>query len=102
MEGLSHAREELERLWDRARRTGDRALKQAVGHAALERGIAGIRDEYLASDKDAAMHFQKYTVARIRQDDWKSGTNRSLSAMAGYTSLAKPPELYGSPEIHAG
>lgn len=96
LEGIAEAHEELERYAERARRTGDRALARAVAHIAIERGIGDLRDAYLARDKDAAFHWQRYTDARLRQMDFEDTKARGLNLLSGRHALSQPPELWRS------
>ncbi len=91
-EGAAHAREELERLWERAVRTGDNALMTAVGHLATERGMEGLRRAWLATSQERTEAWGRYTEARTKLANWRDPQARMLGRLTGRWSLAKPPE----------
>jgi hypothetical protein len=90
-EGMEQAREELGRYAERARRTGDKALQTAVGHIAIERGIADLRDAYLSASKERTRNWELYNRARIKQDSFQK--LRLTIAAGGSFSLVMPAEL---------
>ncbi len=90
-EGLN-AREELERHWERAVRTGDRALMTAVGHIATEKGWEGQRDKWLATSEERTEAWQRYGEARTLLANWRDPQVRMLGRLTGRWSLTKPPE----------
>ncbi len=87
-----HAREELERQWERAVRTGDTALQTAVGHIVTERGMEPLRDKWLATSAERAEAWERYGEARKRLANWKDPQARMLGRLTGRWSLQKPPE----------
>jgi hypothetical protein len=87
-----HAREELQRQWERAVRTGDNALMTAVGHLATEKGWEGQRDKWLATSQERTEAWQRYGEARTKLANWKDPQARMLGRLTGKWSLAKPPE----------
>jgi hypothetical protein len=91
-EGVKHAREELERFWERAVRTGDKALSDAVGHIAVERGIEGLRDGWLATSQERTEAWGRYAEARTKLAHWQDPQVRMMGHLTGRWSLAKPPE----------
>ena len=62
-EGVRHAREELERLLERAERTGDPELAAAVYHVATERGERGVADSYLETRPKERQRWEEYVEA---------------------------------------
>jgi tetratricopeptide (TPR) repeat protein len=89
---FEEAREELERLWERAIRTGDRALETAIGQLAIERGEEKLRDAYLARSPEKARAWQRYGEARTKLDHFNDPQQRFFGNIAGGFSLRKPPE----------
>jgi len=87
-----HAREELERLWDRAVRTGDKALQTAVGHLAVERGMEGLRDKWLATSAERTEAWGRYAEARTKLANWQDPQARMWGNLTGRYALKKPPE----------
>jgi hypothetical protein len=91
-EGAIHAREELQRQWERAVRTGDTALQTAVGHIATERGMEPLRDQWLATSAERTEAWQRYGEARTKLASWRDPKERMMGTLTGRWSLAKPPE----------
>jgi len=91
-EGAAHAREELERLWERAVRTGDNALMTAVGHLATERGMEGLRRAWLATSQERTEAWGRYAEARTKLGDWQNPQARMWGNLTGRYTLKKPPE----------
>jgi hypothetical protein len=87
-----HAREELERQWERSVRTGDTALQTAIGHLATERGMEPLRDKWLATSAERTEAWQRYGEARTKLANWKDPQARLMGRLTGRWSLAKPPE----------
>lgn len=85
------AREELQRYADRARRTGDRALEIAVGHLSIERGVAELRDPFLAASRERQKAWEEYNHARKKQDSF--GKLRLSIATGTRSALVMPAEL---------
>jgi len=91
-EGLKNAREELERQWERAVRTGDNALMTAVGHIAVERGWEGLRDAWLATSQERTEAWGRYAEARTKLANWQDPQARMWGNLTGRYALKKPPE----------
>ena len=91
-EGVAYAREELERLWERALRTSDRALQVAVGHRATELGMAEIRDAWLATSKEKTNAWGRYVEARTKLAHFQNPQERAWAYMTRGWSLQKPEE----------
>ena len=91
-EGISYAREELERLAERAVRTGDTALAKAVFHVATERGEQSLRDRYLASHPEKQRAWEDYTAKRRKLADFQNPQERLWRNLTGSWALRKPPE----------
>ncbi len=60
---VRHAREELERLLERAERTGDPELAAAIYHVATERGERGVADSYLETRPKEKRRWAEYVEA---------------------------------------
>jgi hypothetical protein len=60
---LRHAREELERLLERAERTGDPELAAAVYHVATELGERSVADSYLEKRPKERQRWEEYVEA---------------------------------------
>jgi hypothetical protein len=91
-DGISHAREELERLYERAERTGDSALLKAVFHIATERGEHALRDRYLATHPEKHKAWTDYVSTRQRLAHCKDPGERLWGSLTGSWMLSKPPE----------
>ena len=91
-ERREESREEMERLWERAIRTGDKALETAIGQLAIERGDEKHRDAYLARSPEKTGAWQRYGEARTKLDHFKNPQERFWGSIAGGFSLRKPPE----------
>jgi len=87
-----NAREELQRQWERAERTGDLALMTAIGHLAVEKGWEGLRDKWLKTNEERAQAWGRYTEARTKLANWQDPQARLMGRLTGRWSLAKPPE----------
>jgi hypothetical protein len=92
-EGIEHARNEMERLWERAIRTGDRALETAIGQLAMERGEEKLRDAYLARSPEKTKAWQRYGEARTKLDNFKDPKEHLWGNLTQGWTLSKPPEL---------
>jgi hypothetical protein len=80
--------EELERLLQRAERTGDPELATAVYHVATERGSRKVADAYLESRPKERERWESYVEARTEAES----VDRVLAHAMGF-GLMKPPEL---------
>lgn len=87
-DGPAHAREELERILERAERTGDPELATAVYNVATERGVREVADAYLSARPQEKRRWEEYVEARQEAED----LNRVMDQAMGY-GLMKPPEL---------
>jgi predicted DNA-binding protein len=83
--------EELERILERAERTGDRQLAKAVYHEATERGVRHVADSYLATHSSERKQWEEYTAARVEAESVES-----LLFGANAYGPTKPPELDGT------
>jgi hypothetical protein len=92
MEGIQQAHEELERLWQRAVRTGDRELRHAVGQIAIERGMDNLRDVYLATSKEKSQAWGRFTEARKKQEHFNDPTERLHMNLMRPITFRKPEE----------
>ena len=92
-EGIEHARAEMERLWERAIRTGDKALETAIGQLAIERGQEEMRDRYLSRSKEKTEGWQRYVAARQQLDHFKDPKEHLWGNLTQGWTLSKPPEL---------
>jgi hypothetical protein len=92
MEGIQHAREELERIWQRAVRTGDRELQHAVGQLAIERGIDKLRDAYLQSSEEKSKFWGRFVQARKKQEHFNDPRERLHMTLTRPITLKKPEE----------
>jgi hypothetical protein len=84
--------EHLAALLERAERSGDPVLADAVYHVATERGLRGVADSYLASRPEQQKAWEKYTAARGEADDVGRQVGHALSF-----GLMRPPELDAYP-----
>lgn len=91
-EGFEYAREELERLWERAIRTGDRALETAIGQLAMERGDVQLRDAYLSRSKEKTGQWERYVQARQKLESFRDPRQRFYGSLTQGWALGKPPE----------
>lgn len=82
--------EELATLLERAERSGDRQLADAVYHVATERGVRKVADSYLSGRPEEAKRWEAYTTARIEAE---SDENLLFGARA--SGPARPAELDG-------
>ncbi len=62
-ESPEQAQEELERLLHQAERTGDKLLARAAFHRAVDLGVQGVVDTYLASRPQENRAWESYTAA---------------------------------------
>lgn len=92
-EGLASSREKLTEIYDRAARTGDKALQLAVYHLATERGIHSLRDRHLSTSSELSKAWTDYTAARKKLDHWNNSEERMWGQLSGTRGLRKPPEL---------
>lgn len=84
--------EELERILERAERTGDRQLAKAVYHEATERGVRGVADAYLKDRTQERSRWEEYTAARVEAESVEG-----LLFGANAYHPDRPPELDGAP-----
>jgi actin-related protein len=63
LESPEQAQEELERHLHQAERAGDKLLAQATYHRAIDLGIQGIVDAYLATRPNESKAWESYTAA---------------------------------------
>ncbi len=91
-EGIEYAREEMERLWERALRTGDRALETAIGQLAIERGDERMREAYLSRSKEKSQAWERYVGARQKLEHFRNPQERFWGNLTGSWGLRKPPE----------
>jgi hypothetical protein len=94
-EDLEYARQEMERLWERAVRTGDRALQHAIGQLGLERGDEQVRGWYLNSSDEKRRAWERYVEAQSKAADFGSREGRLRLAVTGNLGLREPPEIRG-------
>jgi hypothetical protein len=92
MEGIQQAREELERIWQRAVRTGDRELQHAVGQLAIERGIDKLRDAYLQSSEEKSKFWGRFVEARKKLEHFQDPRERLHMNLTRPITLKKPEE----------
>jgi hypothetical protein len=79
---------DLERMLDRAERTGDTQLACAVYHEALERGITSLTEPYMEHYPDAKERYRRYAAAQRR-------TRRGVGArIFSKTEIPEPPEAF--------
>jgi hypothetical protein len=91
-DGIESAREEMERLWERAIRTGDRALETAIGQLAIERGNEKLRDAYLSRSEEKTGQWQRYGEARTKLEHWQNPQERMWMRLTRAITLRKPEE----------
>jgi hypothetical protein len=91
-EGITAAEEEMERLWERAARTGDKVLQLVVGHRAAEVGMEKLRDRWLQTSEEKTRAWQKYVEARQKLEHFKNPQERLWGQLTGGFALRKPPE----------
>jgi hypothetical protein len=82
--------DKLSALLERAERSGDARLAEAVYHVATEKGIRGVADTYLASRPNAKKRWESYVAAR---QEAESVDNLLFGPQA--QGVTKPPELDG-------
>jgi hypothetical protein len=92
VEGIQYAREELQRLMERAVRTGDRALEHAVGQLAIERGVDAVRDSYLARSPEKTKAWEDYNAAAHKLANFRDPQECMWRNLTGASSLTRPPE----------
>jgi len=85
--------ERLERLYDRARRTGDKALQLACYHRAVELDIHWLRDEHLSTSPELSQAFEGYNLARAKLANWGDKEQNLIERLDGRRGLIKPPEV---------
>lgn len=95
MEGIAHAREEMQRLWERAVRTGDRELQTAIGHLAAERGMHELRDKWLATSEEKTRFWQRYNEAGRKLQNFQDPQESFFNKMTRGWGLRRPPEAGG-------
>ena len=79
-EGVRHAREELERLLERAERTGDPELAAAVYHVATERGERSVADSYLETRPNEKRRWEEYVEAMRETQSLDRLFDRAITA----------------------
>ena len=79
-EGVRHAREELERLLERAERTGDPELAAAVYHVATERGERSVADAYLETRRNEKRRWEEYVEAMRETQSLERLFDRAITA----------------------
>ncbi len=89
---FEESREELERFAVRARRTGDRALKTAVGHLATELGEGGLRDAWIAASEEKTKAWNDLNEAQTKLEHFKDPHERMWMRMTRPSTLRKPEE----------
>lgn len=88
VQGPGRAQEELTRLLDRAERSGDPELADAVYHVATERGERTVAGSYLQTRPGERKRWEGCVAARKEADSLE----RKLGHAMGF-GLMKPPEL---------
>ena len=89
---FEEAREELERFAVRARRTGDRALRTAVGHLATELGEDSLRDAWLAGSEEKTKAWNDFTEASKKLEHFQDPVGRLDMTLGSPITLRKPEE----------
>jgi hypothetical protein len=79
-EGMRNAREELERLLERAERTGDTELAAAVYHVATERGERSVADAYLERRPQEKRRWEEYVEAQTEAQSFGRLFDRAITA----------------------
>jgi hypothetical protein len=79
-EGVRNAREELERLLQRAERTGDPELAAAVYHVATERGERSVADAYLETRPNEKRRWEEYVAAMTETQSLDRIFGRAITA----------------------
>ena len=87
-EDPQHSTKQLERLLERAERTQDPELADAVYHVATEQGIRGVADAYLGRRPKAKRRWEEYVAARTEAESLE----RQLGIATSF-GLMEPPEL---------
>jgi hypothetical protein len=64
----SNTYDNLEALLERAERSGDSRLAEAVYHVATEKGIRSVADSYLSSRPTERKRWEEYTSARLEAE----------------------------------
>jgi hypothetical protein len=78
--GVRYAREELERLLQRAERTGDPELAAAVYHVATERGERSVADAYLETRPNEKRRWEEYVAAMTETQSLDRIFGRAITA----------------------
>lgn len=89
-EDPGYTERELERLLERAERTQDPELANAVYHVATEKGERSVADRYLEGRPKARERWEEYVAARTEAES----PERKLGHAMGF-GLMRPPELEG-------
>ena len=79
-EAVRYAREELERLLERAERTGDPELAAAVYHVATERGERSVADSYLERRPNEKRRWEDYVAAMRENQSLDRLFDRAITA----------------------
>ncbi len=79
-ESLRNAREELERLLERAERTQDPELAAAVYHVATERGERSVADAYLETRPKERQRWEEYVAAQTEAQSLGRLFDRAITA----------------------
>ncbi len=79
-DSLRNARQELERLLERAERTGGPELAAAVYHVATERGERSVADSYLKTRPKEKRRWEEYVEALRENQSLESLFNRAITA----------------------
>ena len=80
LEAVRYAREELERLLERAERTGDPELAAAVYHVATERGERSVADSYLERRPNEKRRWEDYVAAMRENQSLDRLFDRAITA----------------------
>ena len=80
LEAVRYARDELERLLERAERTGDPELAAAVYHVATERGERSVADSYLEKRPNEKRRWEEYVAAMTETQSLDRLLGRAVTA----------------------
>jgi hypothetical protein len=89
-ESPHQAQEKLEEIMDQAERTGDTLLARAAYHRAIDLGIQGIVDAYLATRPQEERAWEAYTTA-YREVDESRGVGHILERGLAERALSSDP-----------
>jgi len=93
---FQEAREELERCWTRALRTGDKPLEIAVGQLAIEIDDPKLRDAYLSRSDAKRRAWDRYVTTAKQLENFRDPKERAWGAITGGFALLPPPEARGA------